>query len=141
MTAAASHPELYDALREAGASEGRARAAERATLPADQAATKSEVREKISEEIRSIHRHLTQLLTVATFIGGLSIATSFFLVAVWLNAKNAANSISDIRADISANAPAIAENRTAIQANSEKLDQLALNQQEILRLLRIAKTE
>ena len=34
MTAAASHPELYDALREAGASEGRARAA----LPADQLA-------------------------------------------------------------------------------------------------------
>ena len=136
MTAAASHPELCNALREAGASEGRARAA----LPADQAATKSEVWEKVSEEIRSIHRRLTQLLIVATFIGGLSIATSFFLVAAWLNAKNAADSISDIRADISANAPAIAENRAAIQANSEKLNQLALNQLEILRLLRIAKT-
>ena len=143
MTAAASHPELYDALREAGA------------------AAKSEVREKVSEEIRSIHRRITQLLTAATFIGGLSVATSFFAVATWLNAKHVADSIPDIRASISANAraiaenkaaiesnaaalaanaAAIAENRAAIQANSEKLDQLALNQQEIIRLLRAAKT-
>ena len=80
MTAAASHPELYDALREAGA------------------AAKSEVREKVSEEIRSIHRRITQLLTAATFIGGLSVATSFFAVATWLNAKHVADSIPDIRA-------------------------------------------
>ena len=145
MTAAASHPELNNALREAGA------------------AAKSEVREKVSEEIRSIHRRITQLLTAATFIGGLSVATSFFAVATWLNAKHVADSIPDIRASISANAraiaenkaaieskiaaaalaanaAAIAENRAAIQANSEKLDQLALNQQEIIRLLRAAKT-
>ena len=143
MTAAASHPELDNALREAGA------------------AAKSEVREKVSEEIRSIHRRITQLLTAATFIGGLSVAASFFAVAAWLNAKNVADSISDIRADISTNAPALAanaaalaanaaalaanaaalaENRAAIQANSEKLDQLALNQEEIIRLIRAAKT-
>ena len=162
MTAAASHPELYDALREAGASEGRARAAERATLSADQAATKSEVREKVSEEIRPVDRHITKLMTTATIIGGLVIATFFFAVSAWLNAKHVADSLPDIRASISANAraiaenkaaiesnaaaiaanaAAIAENRAAIQANSEKLDQLALNQEEILRLLRIAKTE
>ena len=118
MTAAASHPELYDALREAGASEGRARAAERATLSADQAATKSEVREKVSEEIRPVDRRLTQLLTTATIIGGLIIATFFFVVSAWLNAKHAADSISDIRANISANARAIAENKAAIESNA-----------------------
>ena len=169
MAALASHPELYDALREAGASEPRARAAEQATLPAGQAATKAEVDEKVTAEIRPVDRNLAKLGAYVTVLVGFAIATFYFSVSAWLNAGDAADiasantkaitqnataiaenrvaieanakAIGEVRQIAEANAKAIAENRAAILVNSEKLDQIARNQAEILRLLRTASAE
>ena len=190
MAALASHPELYDALREAGASEPRARAAEQATLPAGQAATKAEVDEKVTAEIRPVDRNLAKLGAYVTVLVGFAIATFYFSVSAWLNAGDAADiasantkaitqnataiaenrvaieanakAIGEVRQIAEANAKAIGENRIAIEANakaigevrqiaeanraailanSEKLDQIARNQAEILRLLRTASAE
>ena len=176
MSAAASHPELYDALREAGASESRARAAARATMPTAQAASKSEVREQVDREIRPMDKTLAKVWATVSIMSAIIIAALFFTVSAWLNAKHVADTLPDLRMEISANtraiaqvqtrvdanaaaigenrlaiqsnavaiaenAQAIAENRALIEANSEKLDQLARNQEEILRLLRMAQAK
>ena len=187
MAALASHPELYDALREAGASEPRARAAEQATLPAAQAATKAEVdrkvEQKVTAEIRPAERDIAYVKSAVNILAAFAIANFFFAVGALIFAHNAADvasantkaitqnataiaenraaieanakaigevrqiaeanakAIGENRIAIEANAKAIAENRAAILVNSEKLDQIARNQAEILRLLRTASAE
>ena len=122
---AITHPELYDAFREAGVSEPRARAAERTTLPAKDAATKAEV-EKSEEKTRPMEKTLVQLSTLAKVVVVLLIPTFFFAVNAWISANDAAARAQDNRADIvkvralaEANAEAIAENARAIAANAE----------------------
>ena len=150
--AAISHPDLYDALREAGASESRARAAEHSTLPAARAAEKSEVREQVTKEIRPMERTITKTWTAVSILTAICIATFFLVIAALVDARHASNSISELRVaigentraiarlqvQVEANAQAIAENRAAIAAvaviveknsadiaaNSQKLDEL-----------------
>ena len=156
MAAVASHPELYDALREVGVSEPRARAAEHATPRAEQVATKAEVKEKVTEEIRPVERTLAKLLTAAIFIGGLTIANFFFAAHAWISVHHLANSaLPQIRMEIAenrtmieanargieANAKAIAENRAMIEANSKKLDEVSQKLDEVILLLQVAQRE
>ena len=124
MAALASHPELYDALREAGASEPRARAAEQATLPAGQAATKAEVDEKVTAEIRPAERDIAYVKSAVNILAAFAIANFFFAVGALIFAHNAADIASANTKAITQNATAIAENRVAIEANAKAIGEV-----------------
>ena len=117
--AAIAHPELYDALREGGASESRARAAEQATLPAKDAATKTEVETKVAEKTRPLERGIDKLSTLGYTLVGFAIANFFFAVGALVFANQAQITAEANRAAIVENARAIAENARAIAANAE----------------------
>ena len=125
MAALASHPELYDALREAGASEPRARAAEQATLPAGQAATKAEVdrkvEQKVTAEIRPAERDIAYVKSAVNILAAFAIANFFFAAGALIFANNAADIASANTKAITQNATAIAENRIAIEANAKAI--------------------
>ena len=119
--AAISHPDLYDALREAGASESRARAAEHSTLPAARAAEKSEVRERVKEEVRPLERTNIRVWATVSILTAICIAILFFSIAAWMNAKYAADSISELRAAIGENTRAIARLQVQVEANAQAI--------------------